>query len=325
VAIVTRPAPTTDWVSQLFGRPVSLPPRTSVDQIPAARAFWDLAHLNEDLPALGEVHERVVLRERDGVALTAEVYVPQGQGPFPTMLYLHGGSWVLWSAAHLRKVAMGIAAQGVLVANLDYGLAPEHPFPWAVEDAVYAARWLTRHADRYGGRPSGLLIGGDSAGANLAAAAIVALNASAPLVDGGALADTPVTFAGAFLAYGIFDFPLLFAEPGRNAAGGVIETTWNLAYLGPNFIKHHRAPIVSPLYAPNLATFPPAYLCCGDRDALLPQSLAMTKALVQASVPTTLSVVEGGDHAFLMIPDVIPGAGPELQRIHAWLRQKGKR
>jgi len=322
---VTQPAQPTDWISQLLGRPVTLPPRTSVDQIPAARAFWDLSHVNRDLPELAAVHDRVVLREREGLALTAEIYVPKGQGPFPTMLYLHGGSWVLWSAAHLRKLGMGIAAQGIVVANLEYGLAPEHPFPWAVEDSVYAARWLTENADRYGGRPGGLLIGGDSAGANLAAAAIVALNGPEHLVDGGALAGTPVTFSGALLSYGIFDFPLLFVEPGRNAAGGVIETTWNLAYLGPNFIKYHREPLVSPTYAPNLSAFPPTYLSCGDRDALLPQSLAMAKALVQAGVPTTLSVVEGGDHAFLMMPDVIPGAGPERQRIYAWLLEKGGR
>jgi acetyl esterase len=322
---VTQPAQPTDWLSQLLGRPVTLPPRTSVDQIPAARAFWDLSHVNRDLPELAAVHERVVLRERAGLALTAEIYIPKGEGPFPTMLYLHGGSWVLWSAAHLRKLAMSIAAQGVVVANLEYGLAPEHPFPWAVEDTVYAARWLTKNAERYSGRPGGLLIGGDSAGANLAAAAIVALNGPEHPVDGGALAGTPVTFSGALLSYGIFDFPLLFAEPGRNASGGVIETTWNLAYLGPNFIKYHREPLVSPIYAPNLSAFPPTYLSCGDRDALLPQSLAMAKALVQARVPTTLSVVEGGDHAFLMMPDDIPGAGPELQRIYAWLLEKGGR
>jgi acetyl esterase len=167
------------------------------------------------------------------------------------------------------------------------------------------------------------LIGGDSAGANLAAAAIVALSGLESLVDGGDLNGTPVTFSGAFLPYGIFDFPLLFAEPGKNAGTGVIETTWNLAYLGPTFLKRHREPIVSPIYAPNLSAFPPTYIACGDRDALLPQSLAMTKALVAAGVPTTLSVVEGGDHAFLMIPDVIAGAGPELERIAVWLLEKG--
>lgn len=252
--------------------------------------------------------------------MTAEVYVPEGRGPFPTLLYMHGGSWCLWSPAHVRKVAMRIAHQGYVVANLDYGLAPEHRFPWAVEDAIHGARWLARHAGRYGGRSDGLIIGGDSAGANLAAAAIAALGSrAAKAVDGGSLDDTAVTFGGALLLYGVFDFPLLFAEPGRNATTGVIETTWNLAYLGPNFVGLHRNPLVSPIHAPNLAEFPPCYLCCGDRDALLPQSLAMAGALTRAGVPTTLSVVAGADHEFLLMADSMAAARKELERIFDWL------
>lgn len=312
----------TGWVSQLFHRPIELSVRTSPDQIPSAREFWDLTnlpHLLEDLPSLGAVHEDVVLREREGVALTADIYVPEGEGPFPTVLYMHGGSWVLWSARHLRKFCMEIAARGFVVVNLEYGLAPEHPYPWAVEDSVYAARWVSKQASQYKGDASALLIGGDSAGANLAAAVISTLNGLEDQVDGADLAGLPVSFGGALLLYGVFDFPLLFSEPGGNANGGIIETTWNLAYLGPNFVKRHRLPTVSPIYAPNLASFPPCYLSCGARDALLPQTLTFAKALVHAGVPTTASVVEGADHAFVMMPDIIEGAGAENERIFTWL------
>ena len=177
------------WISQLLGRNVQPAPRSSPDDIPAARAFWDLSHLNQDLPELAAVHERVVLRSRGGEDLAAEIYVPPRPGPFPTVLYLHGGAWCFWSPAHVRKLAMRIAARGYLVANLDYGLAPEHRFPWAVEDAVFAARWLAGNAGRYGGRQANLVVAGDSAGANLAAAAAVALRGETDrMVDGGSLA-----------------------------------------------------------------------------------------------------------------------------------------
>lgn len=312
--------PTKNWMSQLLGREVRPSPRTSPDQIPAARSFWDLSHLNQNLPQLAAVHERVVLRSRRGTDLTAEIYVPNGRGPFPTVLYMHGGSWCLWSAAHLRKLAMRIAEQGYVVANLDYGLAPEHPFPWAVEDTVYAARWLARNAGKYGGRQQNLVLGGDSAGANLAAAAIAALLSDTDaMVDGDSRSGTRVSFAGALLLYGVFDFPLLFAEPAGNTTTGVIETTWNLAYLGPNFVGLHRNPLVSPVYATNIADFPPCYLSCGARDGLLPQSLTMARALIKAGVPTTLSVVADGDHGFLMLADSMPSAGKELERIFDWL------
>jgi acetyl esterase len=317
---VTSPGPRANWISQLLGRDVRPVPRTSPDEIPAARGFWDLSHLNRDLPKLGAVHERVVLRNRGGEDLTAEIYVPEGQGPFPTILYMHGGSWCLWSPAQVRKLAMRIAQQGYVVANLDYGLAPEHRFPWAVEDAIHAVRWLARNAGRYEGRGEGLIVGGDSAGANLAAAAIAALrNEAVMTVDSGPLTGMAVTFGGALLLYGVFDFPLLFAEPGRNATTGVIETTWNLAYLGSNFIGLHRNPLVSPIHAPNIAEFPPCYLCCGDQDALLPQSLAMASVLTRVGVPTTVSVVAGADHEFLLMADGMAAARKELERIFDWL------
>lgn len=153
-----------NWISALLGRPVEPRPRRSVDEIPAARDFWDLSHLNANLPDIGRFEERVTLRRRDGVALTAEVYVPKGDGPFPSLLYLHGGSWCLWGAAHLRRLAMRFAAQGYLTVNLDYGLAPEHPFPWAVQDAIFACRWIAEQAAEYGGDGTRLIVAGDPPG-----------------------------------------------------------------------------------------------------------------------------------------------------------------
>jgi acetyl esterase len=320
--------PTTSWISQLLGREVQLKPRQSPDEIPAARVFWDVEnfeHVNKDLPDLAAFHENVVLRTRQGVDLTAEIYVPHGKGPFPTLIYMHGGSWVLWSAAHMRKMTMRMAAQGFVVVNLDYGLAPEHRFPWAVEDTIFAARWTAQNISKYNGIGQNIFLSGDSAGANLAAAAIAALKSKpGTFAIDDPLASVDVTIGGALLLYGIFDFPLLFADPGRNAGSGTIETTWNLAYLGPNFLSIHKNPLVSPIVWPGLDEFPPTYVNCGSRDALLPQSLAMTRALANADVSTTLSVVPDADHAFLMMADTMPSAEEELQRMFKWLVETSK-
>ena len=317
-----KPRPTKTWISQLLGRDVHLPPRQSPDQIPAARQFWDLTHLNQNLPNLAAVHELVVIRTRGGTDLTAEIYVPLGQGPFPTMLYMHGGSWCVWSAAHVRKMVMRFAAAGYVVVNLDYGLAPEHRFPWAVEDTVHAVRWAAVNAHRYGGSGGDLVLAGDSAGANLAAAAIIGLKGDAGAVLGpDSLAGTQVSVRAALLLYGVFDFPLLFTEPGKNAGTGTIETTWNLAYLGPNFVSLHRNPLVSPVYWPGIAEFPPTYLTCGARDALLPQTLRMTSALTAADVHTTVSIVGDADHGFLMLADTDEPAMQEIRRICGWLME----
>ena len=312
------PHPNNDnWMSLFVGHPVKAVPPTSVDEIPTIRMRTVGSSVEKDLPEMAEVHKEVVLRERHGVPLTAEVYVPQGNGPFPTFLYSHGGGWCVNSPEGCRASAMRIAERGFVTVNLNYSLAPEFPFPHAIEDCVYAARWTVLNAERYNGDGSHLFIGGESAGANLSAATIVALTGAGHEIDEGDLVGKPVNFGAAVLFYGVYDFPLAMREPGSNV--GFCEVMWNQAYLGPHFLKLHCNPLVSPIYAPNLYRFPPTYLSCGDEDSLLGNTLAMTKALTQVNVPTTLSVVQGLDHAFANVEDQLPQVSGEFERILTWL------
>lgn len=290
----------------------------TIEDLPGRRAFFDLGVLNVDLPQMDEVHERVVLREREEIELTAEIYRPKVDGPLPGFLYMHGGFFCVWSAAHLRKVAMRIAEAGFVVVNLDYGLAPEHPFPWAVEDAVYAARWITKNIERFGGAPGPIGIGGDSCGANLAAAAIIALTSSDRLVDGGDLEGVQVDFRAALFLYGLLSYRLLMERPGSQI--GPAEIMGNLAYLGPTFLRQHGNPLVSSVLAPVPGLFPPTYLTAGNEDSLLGHTLEMTRVLAAAGVPTTTSVVAGMDHAFMMLEHIFPEAVEEMERVQSWLR-----
>jgi acetyl esterase len=305
------------WMSVVAGTEIEAPVITSLEELVAFRSHpsRDLRRHNVDLPELAAFHERVLLRTRGDHDLTGELYVPLGEPPFPAVLYMHGGGWSWGKAEYVRKLAMTIAARGHVVLNLDYGLAPEHPFPWAVEDAVFAARWLSRNAASYGGNGSRVAIGGASSGANLAAAAIVALTGNEPPVD--ELGDVNVEFSAAFFLYGIFDFPLVMQEPGSHA--GLAEVMFNLSYLGSNYLRHHRNPLVSPIYSDLLTAFPPCYLTCGDQDSLLNQSLAMTKALARVGTPVSLSVAAGLDHSFAYVPHKLPKAAQELNRLFEWL------
>jgi acetyl esterase len=318
--------PALTWIQKIVGPPppgaVPPPPITSIDMIPERRAALRLEALTRDLPDVAALHEDVFLRERDGVRLTAEVYVPEGKGPFPTLLYLHGGAFCIWSPREVRRIAMRIAASGFVVVNLDYGLAPEHPFPWAVEDTVYAARWAAANASSYGGTDGEISIGGDSAGATLAAAAIAFLDGNCPGdLDEGDLAGTSVRFASAFLHCGVYDRRAsIYAS--RQTTPGTTEIMSFGAYLGSHWFPKLAEPLVSPAYAPNLAAFPPAYLCCGSDDSTLPQTMLMTGALASAGVPVTTSVVAGFDHEFLLINErEQPAITAEWARILSWLRQ----
>ena len=317
---MTNAQDNSSWLSLVADQEVEAPALTTLDEVIAFRAdpSRDLRRHNVDLPEDVAIRENVVLGKIGELEVRAEIYTPSGQGPFPMLLYMHGGGWCLGKAEYVRKLGMSISSVGHVVVNLDYALAPEHPFPAALEQTVYAARWMTANAAELAGREGAIAIGGASAGANLACAAIITLSGEgAPLAD-GALGEVRVDFLSLLALYGIFNFPLLMEDPGSHA-GGFAETMYNRAYLGPHYLTKHRDPLVSPALAEGLDRFPPAYLTIGDQDALLPQSLDMAHRLVDHGVPTTLSVTAGLNHSFAYIPHKLPDAAAELERMFAWL------
>jgi acetyl esterase len=295
--------PMSVWVSQVMGHPVSVSFPTSTADLVADRAENRFLHLNVDLPEGVELHERVAVggdaSERE---VTAEIYVPKADGPHPVFVFLHGGAWYKGSAEDERKLGMQIADAGFVVVNVDYALAPEHPFPAGLEDCLAAIAWTQANIGEFNGDPSRLSLGGASAGGNLAAAVTGVLHAEAE-------SDGP-RIGALLLLYGIYDLRPVGQMPGPNP---IFES-----YLGDAWRDRLDDARVSPV-AGDLAHFPPTYVSCGDEDMALGMSLAMVGALSAAHTPVTASIVAGANHVFLNIPDVIAGAAPELQRITAWL------
>ena len=306
-----------NWMSLLVGQDIEPPLPKTVEEIPFVREAMDFSSLNVDLPEIAN-SETVEIRNRDGWKLLSEVYIPKGSGPFPVILYMHGGGWCVGSAEGVRRKAMRLAEQGFVVFNLDYSLAPERIFPNAAEDVVYAARWIVKNAHTYNGNPAKMIISGDSAGANLSAVAIHVLHGDNNVVDGGDLSDIKVKFSGALLYYGVFDFPLMIKEPLSNS--GYVEVWFTRAYLGPNYLSKVQNPLVSPVFSTYLEKFPPCYLVCGDQDSLLSNTLSMTKALTSQNVPTTVSIPSGFDHTFDYVEHKLEGVTPEIERISTWLK-----
>src|SRR4051794_15348584 len=132
--------------------------------------------------------------------LSARLYVPHGaETPGPLLVYFHGGGWAEGSAAtHEPSCRLLAHLSGVRVLSVDYRLAPEHPYPAAVDDAVAAYAWAAHNAAALGGDPGRLAIGGDSAGANLAAVVALAARDDEALPDAAfQLLLYPVTDLGA--------------------------------------------------------------------------------------------------------------------------------
>lgn len=256
-----------------------------------------------ELPEVARVEE-VTLGEVDGRSVTADVIVPLGKGPFPVVVYLHGGGWVLGDAKGYRPLTFAIAAHGYVVVCVEYALAPELPFPAGFDDCVFAVRWAAEHAAEYGGDPRRLALAGDSAGANLSAAVTTWLAADAAGPEVRAVA----------LLYGPFDLAEMWNDdPEAPPAANMILQ----AYLGDEPGELLRDSRTSPLQ--HADRLPASFITVGSIDDayLLGQSTALAQALAAADVPHELVVVDGMPHAFMQLP--VPAATETLAQAAAFL------
>jgi acetyl esterase len=214
--------------------------------------------------------------------IPARLYVPAGApAPGPLLVYYHGGGWVQGSLdTHDAACRLLAHFAGVRVLSVDYRLAPEHPYPAAVQDAVAAFAWAAAEAGRLGVDPARIAVGGDSAGGNLAAVVAQAardddaLPSPAfqllvyPAVDLAAKADSVRTFAEGFL----------LTERGMD---------WYLGKYAPD-IARRAEPQASPLRAGDLSGLPPAYVATCVPDPLRDEGEAYAARLREAGVPVTL-------------------------------------
>ena len=201
-------------------------------------------------------------------------------------IYLHGGGWAFGSPASFRKLGMQFAEAGYLTIILDYRLAPEHPFPAALEDSVFAIGWAADNAHRWNGDGRRIAIGGDSAGANLA---VSALTSSAP--------ELRALVKAAVLFYGVYD---LRATAKRNRSNPGLQLQLSTYVSGVESLLDD--PRASPLKAVAPGILPPCFIIGAGNDAwCLPDSLVLGQTLSAAASPYELHVMEGMPHGFMQI------------------------
>ena len=261
-----------------------LPVWNPAGDIAAQRRAWEELAIayNEDLPAIGGLEQNVELR----AGLCADVAVPKGSGRHPVVIYLHGGGWAFGSPASFRKLGMQFAEAGYLTIILDYRLAPEHPFPAALEDAIFAIGWAADNARRWNGDGRRIAIGGDSAGANLA---VSALTSSAPALRS--------LVRAALLFYGAYD---LEATAKRTRSEPGLQQQLNTYVSGIKGLLDD--PRVSPLKAMAPGILPPCFVMGAGNDTwCLPDSFALGQAPSAVASPYELHVMEGMPHGFMQM------------------------
>jgi acetyl esterase/lipase len=247
--------------------------------------------------------ERVVVSDRripgplGAMEIPLRIYRPQADEILPVFVYFHGGAFALGEIKLFDAVCGGFAADAdVVVVSVDYRLAPEYPFPAAVEDCYAALEWVAANAEDLAVDPAAVAVGGLSAGGALAAAvALMARDRNGPaiafqLLVNPVLDDRLETVS----ARSFTDTPLWNS---REAA-----IMWDL-YLGPKL--RQVSPYAAPARATDLSGLPPAYVLTSEFDPLRDEGIAYALRMLEEGIAVELHNVAGTFHGFDAFPTSI--------------------
>ncbi len=277
----------------------------------AARAGYAQLAVIEG-PAVAAVEDRTVTSGQHG-DFAVRCYRPAGSVPGDTLgclVWIHGGGFVIGDLDTADSTCRALANEAeVVVVSVDYHLAPEHPYPAAIDDVISALDWVVAHAGDLGVDVARLAVGGDSAGGNLAAVACQLARA----------AHSPV-IAFQLLVYPAVD--LAEDHPSRHENGeGYFLTQESMIWFGRQYLagRDPATPRVSPLLASDLSRLPPAMVITAEFDPLRDEGLAYADALEAAGVPVERVHFDGEIHGFFDF-DFLPDCAVARTRAAAAIR-----
>jgi len=246
----------------------------------------------DDLPNIHQIEERFI-KAKDGEEIRLRIYTPEGEGPFPVLVYYHGGGWVIGSVEGFEAANRLVATEGnLVVVSVDYRLAPENPYPTPIEDCYAALEWVAANAAEIKGDESQISVGGDSAGGNLST-----------VVAKKALDNNGPTIQSQILIYPVtnleFDTDLYnqFAE-GFGLDRDLMKW-FGIHYVGDE--KLYNEPDVSPLKYDSVQGLPPAIVIAAENDVLLDEGKAYAEKLKQDGVEVQYELIPGVIHGYYSI------------------------
>lgn len=272
---------------------LNLPPfHTNTPEQMRAGMRAQLAQLGAPEP-VANVAECVVSSATGNIPL--RIYTPEGNSPFPLLVFFHGGGFVLGDLDTHDGICRRLANRAnCIVISVAYPLAPEHKFPAAPQACYAATQWIARHAAEFNGDASRIALGGDSAGGNLTAVvAQMARNQGGPALIFQLMIYPDVDFRR--------QTPSAIAYEGKFG---------NLTREGQNWLKNHylnnkeeeENPLASPLLAVDLRGLPPALILTAEYDTLRDEGERYGQRLKEAGVPVTVTRYHGMVHEFIRQP-----------------------
>jgi acetyl esterase len=283
---------------------------------PVARESYLAARFvsNPEPPELKSVEPLTIPAPQGSVP--ARIYTPKilrnTNGLAPCLVFFHGGGWTIGNLDSHDVVCRKLADEGqLIVISVDYRLAPEHKFPAAIDDAIASTKWIAANSEQLGIDASRLMVGGDSAGGNLAAAvAISARDGNGPAI------------AAQLLIYPAIDFAM--THPSHSEPETSILLTHSVIrwfrdnYLnGTADVGDWRA---SPARAKTLIGLPPAYVLTAGADPLRDEGDEYANRLKEAGVPVTYRHFSGQFHGFFTMGKLLQQANVAATEIGAWLK-----
>lgn len=257
-------------------------------------------------------------------AVEEDLFIPSGTGKIPAtryrhraefsrgmVIYFHGGGWVLGNRVSHDSVARFFAIEaGVDVLLVDYRLAPEHPFPAAIDDALAAWDYAVEHAEHWGLSQNQLIIAGDSAGGNIAA------------VLAQVLKDREVQPALQVLLFPVTDLSRTTASYEEFAEGYFLTAAQMQWYINHYLADPSDAkdPMASPLLADDVSGVAPAFVAVAGFDVLRDEGIEYAKKLKRAGVRTQLEREGDLIHAFINVTGVSPTARTATKKIARAIR-----
>lgn len=303
-----------DWSALALGELAkSIRPPGQVPVLAESRQGLRLMSARLDLPSPPGVGKRDVTVQGAAGPLAARVYdTDPGASGRAALLFLHGGGWVQGGIDTHDGVCGQLALEsGLRVIALDYRLAPEHPWPAAPDDVLAVWRGLVAAPEVLGIDPARLMVGGDSAGGNLAAVLVHDLAAAGVGGPAGQVLIYPALDAG-------------FATPSMQSLRGALvlprdRMEWYIAqYLPPG--TDDTDPRIAPARSPHIAAAPPTIIVTAGHDPLRDDGAQHAERLRAAGVPVEYIEFPGQIHVFVSVRRAIPEGRAALSRIAAWMR-----
>jgi len=243
--------------------------------------------------------------------LPVRVYEPDADPPYPVLVYLHGGGWTVGDIDTHDNVCAALTNRAdCLTVSVDYRLAPEDPFPAAVEDSYAVVEWVAEHGDRLNADTDRLAVAGDSAGGNLTAAVtLMARDHGGP----------EIAYQG--LIYPAVASPEIheFDSYEENAEGYLLETA-SAEWYYDQYVQspvHARNEYLAPLLAEDLSGLPPATVITAGFDPIRDEGIEYAERLADAGVAVEHRHYEGMIHAFVSLPAVLSRGADALDELGA--------